>query len=128
MQEFFINKDSINPVLEMELIYDGRYDFEKSLINDALQDSIITFSMYEETTGLLKVSKAKANIVLGDTDNSEEKYILQYKWKPKDVNKCGIYNGIFEITFNNNISSNGSLFPSGNLKVPIENELKMIVK
>ena len=124
MQEFFINKDSINPVLEMELIYDGRYDFEKSLINDALQDSIITFSMYEETTGLLKVSKAKANIVLGDTDNSEEKYILQYKWKPKDVNKCGI----FEITFNNNISSNGSLFPSGNLKVPIENELKIIVK
>ena len=53
MQEFFINKDSINPVLEMELIYDGRYDFEKSLINDALQDSIITFSMYADFRGLV---------------------------------------------------------------------------
>ena len=32
MQEFFINKHSINPVLRMELICDGRYDYKKSYL------------------------------------------------------------------------------------------------
>ena len=45
MQEFFIMKGSVNPVLEMELINDGRYDFQKSLLNDALQDGVVTFNM-----------------------------------------------------------------------------------
>ena len=64
MQEFFILKGSLNPVLEMELINDGRYDFQKSLLNDALQDSVVTFNMKDEETGILKVAKAKANIVV----------------------------------------------------------------
>ena len=50
MQEFFILKGSLNPVLEMELINDGRYDFQKSLLNDALQDSVVTFNMKDEET------------------------------------------------------------------------------
>ena len=66
MQEFFILKGSLNPVLEMELINDGRYDFQKSLLNDALQDSVVTFNMKDEETGILKVAKAKANIVLAE--------------------------------------------------------------
>ena len=53
MQEFYIKKGSINPVIEMELINDGRYDFQKSLINDALQDSFVKFSMKNEETGIL---------------------------------------------------------------------------
>ena len=62
MQEFFIKKGSVNPSLEMELINDGRYDFHKSLINEALQDSVITFSMVDEETGILKISKASAKM------------------------------------------------------------------
>lgn len=76
MQNFYLVRNSLNPCLEMELIQDGRYDFQKSLINDALQDSTVTFSMIDEETGLLKVAKAQANIVLAKTDGCEEKYIL----------------------------------------------------
>ena len=65
MQDFYIVRGSLNPVLEMELIADGRYDFQKSLINDAIQDSIVTFSMIEEETGLLKISKANAKTYRG---------------------------------------------------------------
>ena len=87
MQEFFILKGSLNPVLEMELINDGRYDFQKSLLNDALQDSVVTFNMKDEETGILKVAKAKANIVLAKDESCQERYVLQYKWNKRDVSK-----------------------------------------
>ena len=81
MQEFHIIHGSVNPTLEMEVIEDGRYSFHRSLINDALQDSTVTFSMRDESTGLLQISKSPANIVLAMNESCEEKYILQYKWK-----------------------------------------------
>lgn len=128
MQEFFIVKGSTNPVLEMELIEDGRYDFRKSIFTEALQDSIVTFNMKDNETGIMKISKAKANIVLASEDSCEEKYVLQYKWNERDVNKVGIYHAWFDITFNGNISSDGIDYPSGTLKVPIEESLMVIVK
>lgn len=128
MQEFYIKKGSINPVIEMELINDGRYDFQKSLINDALQDSIVTFSMKNEETGILKISKAKANIVLTDEDSCQERYILQYKWDKRDTTKEGTYNAWFEINFNGNITSDGIEYPTGNLIVPVEEDLRIIIK
>ena len=128
MQEFNIKKGSINPVLEMELINDGRYDFQKSLINEALQDSVVTFSMKDEETGILKVSKSKANIVLADEETCQERYILQYKWNKRDTAKEGIYNAWFEINFNGNISSDGVEYPTGNLIVPVEEDLRIIVR
>ena len=128
MQEFFILKGSLNPVLEMELINDGRYDFQKSLLNDALQDSVVTFNMKDEETGILKVAKAKANIVLAEDDSCQEHYVLQYKWNKRDVSKEGVYKGWFEIAFNGNITSEGIEYPTGNLIVPIEEDLRIIVK
>lgn len=128
MQEFFILKDSINPVLEMEIINDGRYDYNKSLLNYALQDSNITFTMINEETGIPKIVKGKANLVMVDNSSCEEEYILQYKWKERDVNKKGYYKGYFEINFNGNITSENIDFPKGNLKVPIEDDLRIIIK
>jgi hypothetical protein len=128
MQEFFIIQGSVNPVLEMELIKDGRYDFHKSLINDALQDSTITFSMKNEETGILKISNAKANLVVAADDGCEEKYILQYKWIERDVRDKGYYTGWFNIKFNGNISSDGVEYPQGNLIVPIEERLRIVIK
>lgn len=127
MQEFYIIKDSVNPVLEMELIDDGRYDFKRSLFNEALQDSEVTFSMKDEETGVMKISKSKANVVLAIDDVSEEKYILQYKWSKRDVSKKGTYEAWFEITFNENIISDGIEYPKGNLKVPVEEKLRIII-
>lgn len=128
MQEFFIMKGSVNPVLEMELINDGRYDFQKSLLNDALQDSVVTFNMKNEETGILKISQANANIVLANEDSCQERYILQYKWKERDVKQEGIFYGWFEIKFNGNLTSDGVDYPKGNLIVPIEEGLRIIIK
>lgn len=128
MQEFFILKGSTNPSLEMELIDDGRYSFQKSFMNKVLQDSNVTFSMVDVETNIPKISNAKANVVLADNDSCEEKYILQYQWKDRDVKNSGIFKGFFEIKFNGNISENGQVFPVGNLKVPIEEDLMIIIK
>ena len=128
-QEFYLRAFSVNPCLELELINDGRYDFQKSLINEALQDSTVTFSMIDEETGLLKVAKAEANIVLANEGGCEEKYILQYKWKERDVNKKGVYNGWFEIKFNGDLTcGDGTVYPEGNLIVPVEEELRVFIK
>ena len=106
-------KGSVNPVLEMELINDGRYDFQKSLLNDALQDSVVTFNMKSEETGILKISQANANIVLANEDSCQERYILQYKWKERDVKQEGTFYGWFEIKFNGNLTSDGVDYPKG---------------
>ena len=127
MQEFHIRKNSLNPVLEMELIKDGRYDFIKSLMNNALQDSVVTFSMKDAETGLLKVSKGKVNILLTDEDTCEEHYILQYKWNKKDVNRQGVFEGWFEIKFNGDIVEDGVDYPEGNLIIPVQEKLMIYI-
>lgn len=127
MQEFHIRKNSLNPVLEMELIKDGRYDFIKSLMNNALQDSVVTFSMKDAETGLLKVSKGKVNILLTDEDSCEEHYVLQYKWNKKDVNRQGVFEGWFEIKFNGDIVEDGVDYPEGNLIIPVQEKLMIYI-
>ena len=129
MQEFFINKGSLNPVLRMELICDGRYDYKKSLIyNNAIQNADVTFSMKNTSNDVLKVSKAKAEIVTATGTGCEEKNILQYTWKKRDINETGVFKGWFEIVFHGDIYEEGVQYPSGNLIVPIEDELIIYVK
>lgn len=124
MQEFFINQHSINPVLRMELICDGRYDYKKSyLYNNAIQNADVTFSMKNVDTDILKVSKSKADVVLANNEGCETRYLLQYKWKERDVKEKGSFKGWFEIKFNDDIYEDGVEYPSGNLIVPIEEEL-----
>lgn len=128
MQEFYIRKGSLNPVLRMELFQDGRYDFKRSLIDNALQDAVVTFTMMDSETGLLKISEAPAEIVIAKPEGCEEKFLLQYKWKERDVRKEGIFNGWFEIKFNGNLTENGVEYPKGNLKVPIQDDLVIYIK
>ena len=128
MQEFFILKGSTNPSLEMEIVDDGRYSFQKSLMNKALQDSTVTFSMVDIETNTPKIINAKANVVMADNDSCDEKYILQYKWTERDVKNSGIFKGVFDIKFNGNISEDNHVFPTGNLRVPIEEDLIIIIK
>ena len=127
MMEFIIKKGSVNPVLRMELIKEGRYDFKKAMIDNALQDSVVKFYMKDVETGLLKVAKADADIVLAQEEGCEEKYILQYKWKERDTKKEGIYEGWFEINFNGNLKEEGVDYPSGKMIVPIQEKLQIVI-
>lgn len=127
MMEFIIKKGSVNPVLRMELIKDGRYDFKKAMIDNAIQDSVVKFYMKDVETDLLKVAKADADIVLAQGEGCEEKYILQYKWKERDTKKEGIYEGWFEIDFNGNLKEEWVDYPSGKMIVPIQEKLQIVI-
>lgn len=129
MQYHYINQFSLNPPLRIELINDGKYDFMKAYeFNNAIQDADVTFSMQNVIDGKLKVSKATANIVLVDQNSCDERYILEYKWKKRDVNEKGQFIGRFEITFNGDIKEEGIEYPKGNLIVPIVEELTIMIK
>lgn len=126
VQEFYINSGAVLPVLRMELINDGRNDYNK--IYDAIQDADITFSMRDSETGILKISKAEAEAVLAETNGCEEKYVIQYKWKERDTRKPGIYVGRFDINFRGDIKEDGVMFPEGKLIVPIQEELMIYIR
>lgn len=128
MQEFYINQNSVNPVLRMELIQDGKFDYKKSkLFNNSIQNATVTFSMKNIETNILKVSKSKADVVTSNNGGCETKLLLQYKWKERDVKEKGTYKAWFEIKFDGDIYEEGVEYPTGNLIVPIENELMVYV-
>ena len=123
-QIFKIKQNSELPTLRMELIDDGKYDFLKNeTYNNAIQNADITFSMKDER-GVLKVSKAKVDIINVNCECSQ-KYLLEYKWKKRDTKEKGIFTAWFEIDFHGDIYQEGIDFPEGKLIMPIQEELKI---
>jgi hypothetical protein len=117
--DFFINKNSTLPVLYLELIPDGRYDY--SCFYDKLQNSNIYFMMSDIDTGVKKVGKkltpaVKKEECVGDDGCLREVYYLSYKFSERDTNKAGVFIGQFIIDF---------LDGSGELIVPIREELRI---
>ena len=123
-QLFTINRGSELPYLRMELINDGRHDYHKFYL--AIQDeanSHVTFSMRDAETGVYKIANAEAHVVYDEDSGCEERYLLEYRWKKRDTNMAGRYIGTFKITFSGNIKMDGVNFPSGELIVPIQEDL-----
>lgn len=126
-QIFRIRQNSELPTLRMELIEDGHIDFiNRNAYNNAIQNADITFSMKNEK-GVLKISKAKANIVKPCDDCCDEPFIIEYVWKKRDTKEVGKYEGWFEITFNDDIYEEGVEYPSGTLIMPIHEPLYIYI-
>jgi hypothetical protein len=97
--EFFIRKDSLEPILKMQLIQDGRNDFRKFYQN--LENASLSFSMKKVDTGEYVILNRAAGIVQKtevDPINDPEYYIY-YRWQPTDVMEVGRYQGQFLIEF-----------------------------
>ena len=112
--EFHINKNAELPVLKLELIQDGRNDFQKFF--EKIQNANIYFSMSDVTTGVKKIAKKRTGVALVEpvSDCVGEEYYITYKFSAKDTEKPGRYVGQFTIEF---------LDGTGNLIVPIREEL-----
>lgn len=128
MQYFYINQNSELPSLRLELVNDGRFDFLKAgKFYNAIQNADVTFSM-EDEAGVLKISDAPCNIVLATEKSCEDRYIIEYKWKKKDTKTKGKFKGQFKITFSNDIYEEGVTYPSGELIMPIYEDLYVFIK
>lgn len=124
-QTFFITKGSTLPNLRMEVINDGRYDFKKLYL--ALQSADVTFTMTDLNTGVKKIANAKADIVEKNLDTCDTQYVIEYKWKQRDTSIAGTYIGQFNISFSDDLSVEGMSFPSGNMIVPIAEDLVIVI-
>ena len=109
--EFHINKQSTLPVLRMELINDGRNDFNH--FYELVQNSIITFSMTDIITGVRRISRKLTGTELVDP-SCDEKYYLIYQFTERETEKAGRYIAQFTIEF---------LDGTGTLIVPIREQL-----
>lgn len=121
MQEFIINKDSLLPTLRMELIYNGRSDYHKFW--DAIQDATITFTMINVDTKIIKIANAPCYIKRQEECGCAPQYIICYEWNRRDTKERGVFEGVFNIQFHGNISSETVEYPTGNLIMPIKEKL-----
>lgn len=121
MQQFNIVQNSTLPYLEMEVVNDGRHNFKKVYL--ALQAATVTFSMENNSTGIKKIANAKSYVVPIEDNGCADKVKIRYKWTKRDTNEKGQYKGSFKIKFDDNIVMENMIFPSGELIVPIADEL-----
>jgi hypothetical protein len=112
--EFFIRENSLEPILKMQLVQDGRNDFDA--FYDKLSNSSIKFSMRDEATGVYKILNQPGGIVQKTrmADNAPTEYYIYYRWLKKNVNKIGRYEGMFSIYLHDECTE---------LKVPIREDL-----
>ena len=121
MKQFNINKDATLPYLEIEPVMNGRNTFRK--LYEAMQNADISFSMKNIDTGIWKIANAKANIVNSTEQGCEDRFKIQYRWKTRDTKEAGRYLAQFKIKFLNDIVSGDTIFPKGELIVPIYEDI-----
>ena len=112
--EFHINKNATLPILKLELIRDGRNDYQK--FHEKIQNANIYFTMTDVITGVKRIAKKLANIqlVLPQSDCVGEEFYIIYQFNKKETSLVGRYVGQFEIEF---------LDGTGTLIAPIREEL-----
>ena len=121
MQQFNIVQNATLPYLEMEVINDGRHNFDKIYI--ALQAADVTFNMIDNNNGIKRIVNKKCNIVPIEDNGCIEKVKVQYQWCKNDTREKGQFKGYFKVTFKDNIVMEDITFPKGDLIVPIAEEL-----
>jgi hypothetical protein len=125
MQYFYIKQGSTLPTLRMELIEDGRHDYNK--FHELIQNSSITFSMVNRETGVTKVAKMPAYIKAREDGGCVEQYVICYDWRKHDTKEEGNYIGTFDIEFGE-VKNDDYTYPKGNLIMPIREDLLIIIK
>lgn len=127
MQYFYINQNSTLNTLRVELLEETIDGYKRETFNKAIQNADVTFSMWDEC-GELKISNAPCFIKEINNHGCESKFIIEYQWKKRDTKTKGVFTGRFKINFKNDIYEDGVEFPIGELVVPINEELKIMVK
>ena len=93
--EFYIKKNATLPVLKMQVVKDGRSDYNKMM--EMIEESSIFFSMVDTETGIPRIVTRPAGFVektLLDP-NAEYEYYVYYQFTPNDTRKVGRYEGQF---------------------------------
>lgn len=114
--EFFIKKNATLPLLKMQVVKDGRSDYNNMM--DLIEESAIFFSMVDVETGIPKIVSAPCEIVsLILPAGAPAEYYIYFKFTARDTNTPGRYEGQFLIKND-----------EGNLILPIRENLYINVQ
>ena len=93
--EFFINKNADLPLLKMQVVKDGRVDFDE--MTNLIENSIIYFSMKNNFTGSYKILNSIGGFVEKTfiEPNAKVEYYIYYKFSQNDTSETGRYEGEF---------------------------------
>ena len=110
--EFFIKKKATLPVLKLQVVKDGRSDYNNFM--ELLETSSIFFSMVNVETGVIKINSKPAGFVEKTflDPNANPEYYIYYKFTNTDTNRVGRYEGQFLVKNDD-----------GNLILPIREKL-----
>ena len=102
--EWYINKNATLPILKMQVVKDGRSDYNNMM--DLIEQSAIFFSMVDVETGVPKITTRPAGIVAKTMldPNAEPEYYVYYQFRKFDTRKVGRFEGQFIF-----LSSDGTL-------------------
>lgn len=116
--EFFIRQGATDPILKLRLIDDGKND--KSSFNDLLENSNITFEMFDIKTGTYSILNAECFVTsrIKKFDNSNDEYYIIYRFTSSQTSETGRYEGKFNIQFMDTNSN-----PTSKLILPIKEKL-----
>jgi len=93
--DFFIKKNATLPLLKLQVVNNGRSDFDNFM--KTIELSSIFFSMIDVDTGIAKITSRPAGFVEKTfTDpNSEPEYYIYYQLTSTDTNRVGKFEGQF---------------------------------
>jgi hypothetical protein len=102
--EFFIKKNATLPLLKLQVVKDGRSDYNNFM--ELLETSTIFFSMVNSETGVPKIISRPAGFVEKTfiDPNAEPEYYIYYQFTKQDTSIEGRYEGQFLVkTFEGNV-------------------------
>lgn len=115
--EFYIKKNATLPLLKLQVVKDGRSDYNKFM--NLIEVSSLFFSMVDIQTGIPKISSRPAGFVekLFIDPNVEPEYYIYYQFNNRDTSKVGRFEGQFMLRS-----------PDGVLILPIREKLYINVQ
>jgi len=116
--EFFIRQGATDPILKLRLIDDGKND--KSSFNDLLENSDITFEMFDVETEQYQVLNGECFLTTRTKkyDQTTDEYYITYRFTELNTSQKGRFEGLINIQF---LDTNSN--PTNKLIVPIKEKL-----
>jgi hypothetical protein len=116
--EFFIRQGATEPILKMRLIDDGKND--KSSFNDMLENSDITFEMFDVKTEEYHILNGSCLLTTRTKryDQTTDEYYITYRFTEEGTSVKGRFEGIITIQF---LDTNSN--PTTKLILPVKEKL-----
>jgi hypothetical protein len=116
--EFFIRQGASEPILKLRLIDDGKND--KSSFNDMLENSEITFEMFDSVTEQYHILNESCILTTRNKkyDQTTDEYYITYRFNEEGTSVKGRFEGVINVQF---LDTNSN--PTTKLILPIKEKL-----